>query len=60
MELQQAYDFYISLHPFLRVVLGFFLIGIIFSLLKKFIKLAVWLFVLAILVVILYKLLMTI
>ena len=60
MDLQEAYNFYMSLHPILRVILGFFLVGIIFSIFKKFIKVAVWLVVLAILIVILYKLLMTI
>ena len=60
MDLQEAYNFYLSLHPILRVILGFLLVGIIFSIFKKFIKVAVWLVVLAILIVILYKLLMTI
>lgn len=58
--LNQAYEFFIALNPIIKIIIGILIIGILFSIIKKFIKVAIWLTVLAILIVILYRLIQTV
>lgn len=55
-----AYNYYLSMNPVMQIILGILFFGIIFSVLKKFIKFAISLTIFAILIIILYKLVLTV